>query len=344
VPTDDYAFHDLLRVRVIHGGGPFMGVLPARYARYRAPASGEPDLVFHIGPFRPDRRGAYRLDGQYWIQEGRIGCEHRHKIARWSVEIEGWEGERTVVRIDPNLPGRVVMAGDSVPALIRFQLARKGALLIHGSAVERDGKALIFAGRSGAGKTITATRFVKAGYRYLGDDCAILSPSGVFGFVQPFNVRFTYDVEGVFGNPFTREERMAIAAKRLLSLGTAGGINLLTSLPPERIMGASLGESGACGHYVILQNGPEFRVEREYPLGDAVAQTLSNLRFECRELEGYLLAYAHVFPRSPLARFWDRQAGLLTESLRGSRIFRITVPRVYTDGVFDRLREALGAE
>ena len=343
MPALDFLFHGLLRVRMNHGGGPLLSGLLRKYSTYQVPVSGQADLTFNFGPFQADRKGAFRLDGCYHVKENQISCDLRHKIARWRVEIKGWEGDRTEVNIDPNLPGRVVMAGETVPTMIRFQLARRGALLIHGSPVEKEGQALIFSGRSGAGKTITATQFIRAGHRYLGDDCCILNPAGVFGFAQPFNVRFTYDVEGLFGNPFTAMDRVSIFSKRLLAMATHGGINLLTSLPPERILGATVGQSGACSRFVILQNGRDFRIEDPYPIDLAVAQTITNLRFESRELSAYLLAYTHVFPRSPLATFWDNQASLLAQSLNGKRILRITVPRTYTDETFRRIAEAVSS-
>jgi hypothetical protein len=343
MPTCDFRLHGLLRIRINHDGGPFLGPLLARYGHYATPVAGEPDLVFDIGRFAPDRRAAWRLDGKYYVKEDSVGCDHRHKIARWTVEVKGLEGGPLAVRIDANLPGRVVMGGDTVPALIRYALARKGHSLVHGSAVERDGRALVFAGRSGAGKTITAARFVKAGWRFLGDDSCILGPSGVLGFVQPFNIRFTYDVKGLYGNPFTARDRLAIVSKRLLSIATAGRIGLLTSLPPERLLGAGIGEGGACSRYVILQGGDRFEVEDRYSAEAAVAQTLSNLSFECRELDAYLLAYAHVFPRSPAAAFWRRQAEILAGALKEARILRVTVPKDFTEPDFRRLAEALEA-
>lgn len=343
MPGFDLDFHGILRVRMRGTDGLLMGPLRRRYDRYRVPEGGDPDLCFDFGPFTPDRRGAWRLDGRYYVKENVLGCDQRHKLARWTVEVKGWEAGPLAARIDADLPGRVVMAGDTVPTLIRFALGRKGYSLVHGSAVERDGRALVFAGRSGAGKTITATRFVKSGWKFLGDDCCILGPAGVLGFVQPFNVRFTYDVQGLFGNPFTARDRLAILAKRFLSLATAGRINLLTSLPPERLLGAGIGTGGACGCFVILQGGEAFSVEDDYPAAAAVSQTLSNLAFECRELEAYRLAYAHVFPRSAAAGFWEVQARILEAALRNARIVRVTVPRLYTEGDFRRLAGALGA-
>lgn len=334
MPSADFLFHDLLRLRINHDGGLFVAPLLAKYAAYRTEAEGQADLTVNLRRFEIDKRDAYRLDGYWFVKEGEIACEHRYKIARWKVRIRGMESDRTEVDIDANLPGRVVMAGDTVPSLLRYKLARKGALLLHGSAAEKDGVAVIFNGRSGAGKTITAARLARSGYRFLGDDACLFSRGEALSFLQPFNVRFTYDVKGVFGNPFTAGDRLRIFAKRLLSLATLGRISLLTSLPAERVFGRALGRGGRCGTFVILQGGEALEIERDYPPRAAVDQAMLNLRFECRELDGYLKAYSHVFPRSGLGGFWESRAAALAEGLSGVRILKVTVPRVYTEADF----------
>jgi hypothetical protein len=237
----------------------------------------------------------------------------------------------------------VVIAGETVPALIRLALGRKGAVLAHGSAVEKDGRALVFSGRSGAGKTITAARFMASGWRHLGDDSCILHAGRVYGLIQPMTVRFTYDVESVFGAAFSPRERAVILAKKGLALATAGRINLLTSLPPGRVLGGTLGTSGDCAKVVLMQGGETFRVEPGIGAAAAAERILANIRFESRELDAYLQAYSHVFPRSALARFWEEQAAVLERTLEGCGAVALNVPRIYTDEVFAGIRAAVGA-
>lgn len=50
---------------------------------------------------------------------------------------------------------------------------QRGWLPIHGSAIQVNGKAVIFAGNSGAGKSTTASFFVKKGYGFVADDICI---------------------------------------------------------------------------------------------------------------------------------------------------------------------------
>ena len=52
-------------------------------------------------------------------------------------------------------------------------LVKEGGFFYHGSAIEKDGKALIFTGRPGAGKS-TAARLLATKYRVLADDSMII--------------------------------------------------------------------------------------------------------------------------------------------------------------------------
>lgn len=59
---------------------------------------------------------------------------------------------------------------------MNLQLALGGRryLLLHASAVERDGRALLMTGESGAGKSTLATLLAAAGWRFMGDEFALL--------------------------------------------------------------------------------------------------------------------------------------------------------------------------
>jgi hypothetical protein len=55
--------------------------------------------------------------------------------------------------------------------------SKQGKLVLHGSAVEVDGQAIAFIGRSGLGKSTLAASFATAGYKFLTDDGLVLERS-----------------------------------------------------------------------------------------------------------------------------------------------------------------------
>lgn len=75
-----------------------------------------------------------------------------------------------------------------------MNVTARGGVALHGATVERDGRAIVFVGRRRAGKT-TLVRRLPEGMRSLGDDLALLLPTGD-GFVA-------------HGSPFTGRERTA---------------------------------------------------------------------------------------------------------------------------------------
>lgn len=60
---------------------------------------------------------------------------------------------------------------------LQMALGQRRYLLLHASAVERDGKALLMTGESGAGKSTLAALLMTRGWRLLGDEFALLDPA-----------------------------------------------------------------------------------------------------------------------------------------------------------------------
>lgn len=67
---------------------------------------------------------------------------------------------------------------------IAFLFQQKGIPALHCSALEVDGKAILIAGNSGAGKSTIALSLQKLGYRYLVDDIAMIDIKNDF-LIQP---------------------------------------------------------------------------------------------------------------------------------------------------------------
>lgn len=67
---------------------------------------------------------------------------------------------------------RVFLLGSALGALLH----QRGDLVLHGSAVEWNGEAVVFLGRSGVGKSTLATAFKRRGHAVLTDDLCVVRP------------------------------------------------------------------------------------------------------------------------------------------------------------------------
>ena len=67
---------------------------------------------------------------------------------------------------------------------LQMALGQRRHLLLHASAVERDGRALLMTGLSGAGKSTLSALLGERGWRFMGDEFALLDPES--GLVHPF--------------------------------------------------------------------------------------------------------------------------------------------------------------
>lgn len=67
------------------------------------------------------------------------------------------------------------LLGSAVGAL----LIQRGLLVLHGNALEKDGRAVVCMGHSGAGKSTLAYALIQQGWRLLADDLVALSPDGL---------------------------------------------------------------------------------------------------------------------------------------------------------------------
>lgn len=70
---------------------------------------------------------------------------------------------------------RTYLLGSAIGAL----LIQRGLLVLHGNALERDGRAIVCLGASGAGKSTLACALMHQGWRLLADDLVAITPEGM---------------------------------------------------------------------------------------------------------------------------------------------------------------------
>ena len=93
------------------------------------------------------------------------------------------------------LPLRHGLLAAEMAMNLQLALGHRRFLLLHASMVERDGRALLMTGESGAGKSTLATLLAAHGWRFMGDEFALLDPAT--GLVHAFPRLISLKNEGV---------------------------------------------------------------------------------------------------------------------------------------------------
>jgi len=176
-----------------------VAALERLYAGYPKPEDGIPDFTVRLEPEKPWRR---------WL--------------RPSVAIRG----------DYMLPGAVPVSlahgllAAEMAMNLQVAMGERRFLLLHASSVERDGKVLLMTGESGSGKSTLSALLGEKGWRFMGDEFALIEPETglAFPFPRPVSLK----------NEAVAEMQRHVAAERFGPelLGTPKG-DLRHLAPPQ---------------------------------------------------------------------------------------------------------------
>jgi HprK-related kinase A len=127
------------------------------YAGYPAPEDGVADMTARLHPERPWRRWlrpSVAVTGDFWLPDA------------------------------APLPLAQGLLAAEMAMNLQVALGWRRHLLLHCSAVERDGRVLLMSGASGSGKSTLATLLAMRGWRFLGDEFAFVGLED--GCIHPF--------------------------------------------------------------------------------------------------------------------------------------------------------------
>jgi hypothetical protein len=174
-------------VVAIRCAGPALGaaVLPAfaHLAEDGAPGGAPPDLRIHVaggeaaGPAAPRGGGWGPLDRLHY-RDARYQIHHAPGGPLSAIDLAG--GVAAVWFPDGPLPNWERAA--PLRTVLNWWLERRGAHLVHAAALAAGGRAVLLAGRGGAGKSATAVAALLGGAGYLADDYCVVesgSPAAV---------------------------------------------------------------------------------------------------------------------------------------------------------------------
>ncbi len=102
---------------------------------------------------------------------------------RWIAPSIAISGDFRLPEVAPLALGMGLLAAEMAMNL-QVALGDRRFLLIHAASVEKDGKALILTGESGSGKSTLAAMLALKGWRFIGDEFALIEPAT--GLIYPF--------------------------------------------------------------------------------------------------------------------------------------------------------------
>jgi HprK-related kinase A len=147
-------------------------------------------VTFRVGsPWAAPVRALRRLYADYPAGEG---------IADYTVRLEPAKLARRWLRPSVRIGGDYVLP-DAAPLPLahglvaaemamnlQMALGERRFLLLHAASVEKDGRAMILTGESGAGKSTLSAMLGERGWRFMGDEFALLEPGPGAGLLHPF--------------------------------------------------------------------------------------------------------------------------------------------------------------
>jgi hypothetical protein len=140
----------------------------------------DPDVTVRLGDV-PQQLALPSASGPNWERAGDTMLLRVPRVARFLIS----GGESVTVALEPGAAGADASAFVLGSAL-GIVLHQRGALVLHGAAVARDGRAIAICGRSGAGKSTLAAALSERGCSFVSDDiCVIALNADGAPFIQP---------------------------------------------------------------------------------------------------------------------------------------------------------------
>jgi hypothetical protein len=315
--------------------------------RLLADAPGTPQLLDMFAPFRAEQLARFDLtvDHRMTALEGMVDADGEHRYRSDAIEVP-----RRLQVIADGDGFRLAGSGEllaPVLALVDALMARRGAAMVHGATVARDGRGVCLAAAGGAGKTSATIGLVRGyGYAFMGDDWTFISEEGqILGYAKPLFVRPHH--RALFPQLFAEKRkplaparfahllgRLATAVHPLISrypalAGVARGLwpeHLMVPAPvalprvpiasTATLAAAVFLERGAGDELVLAPRDPAWMASRL--VGDFVAE----LPRPARELQVRLGASGLLAFDAMIAE----KARILRSALAGRPCFLLTVP------------------
>jgi hypothetical protein len=344
-----YAIHDALdftiRLPDPPAGLGLVKYVIKQYANFEVPEAIKPGLEIGVADgsahsWLPDERVCFSVDDDTLVWKSGFSTTGRYKQARWRVVVDGLFTDHTTVRIACNLAAYLVITGKAIDQVLALQLAVRGFPLVHAACVASERGGHLIAGSSGTGKTSVTLFLMEKGYRFLGDNFAIVNGGFVESFLSPLNV-FSYNLAEPLRQRLSRRDLFHLRWRRWLYTLTRGYLKLFMKVNPVQVWPDLIAERAPLRTVLLLVSGQRFDA---VPVGrdEIVDSLLYNMKLELGELNTWMARYTYVFPDFYKQGWWGEYRRLLLDNVPdGARCLRVEVPRRYDPSVARSLRALL---
>ncbi len=300
-----------------------------------------PDIVFNIGPFKPQKEQCDVIDHRYYVKKSYLYCSEFFDNVKSECEITGIDSDITVVNINIQgksirhkmMPGLIAQNVFLRP-LVDYKLLQKGFLSIHAAGVANGSNAYIFSGRGGTHKTTLVMDLIrKHGYRFVGEDRLIIDKDKRVYAYPIHNKIFEYRLTHMETENYKRFDKIKFLLYQNSNNGTKDYIQNKSSL---KIL---------CS--IVKYNGQRVKCERiskdELIKKVIKSQQLENMtspvimKVSSGRMYDYLTAYAFKYPESNIGLYWENYEKLLGSILTHKKYKEIYLPQNYSLNILKEL-------
>jgi hypothetical protein len=332
-----YSIHDVVTFKIINKANllnRLFSNICQEYQNFESEMLDNPDFTIYLGDFIPSNQECGILDNEYYIKKDYFFCKDSYKIAKWKIEMSGFESGNTTVRISANPFAAMEISGFLLDSLIGLKLNEKGYSIVHGSSVSKDGCAYLFTAQGGGGKTSTALYSVERGFKFLGDNFVILARDHVMSFLSPLNI-FSFNLAPIVKKNMGIKNKAEFYFKHLFYKVT--GLRIVTKINVKGIFPDALDNKSKLDSVFLLIPKEKIdivRIDKE----ELISYFVANQMLDSFPFIKYMMEYSYMFPESRMATHWNRYEENLRENLNNDiPIYRVEVPQKYGINTFEEI-------
>ncbi|MEO8285667.1 MAG: hypothetical protein ABI670_04480 [Chloroflexota bacterium] len=329
--TVNYNFHDIFRLSIKTEDVAALRHFNDEYSRFEDKSGGKVDLEVSIGNFAFTPQEDVTNFGKYHLSGDWIYGSARYKVAWWRFALKGMMTPTAELYFYGGPFAPYFLQHFLVEQIMRYKIALKGYLLVHGGCVADRGNSILFPGLGHAGKTALAVQQVLAGRKFQADDYTVVSSAGqTYSYPRRLHISdHTNDACLDASKNLSVRHRVSMKAKRLIYYLTLKYGDLDEALQMDELVpGAVIEEVARMGAVILLTSSSSDKLKGPKFIDP---DTLVNRLMAINLLEGKpfndILLGLHYAGQAPApTELWGREREVLRRALIGVPGYEVLVP------------------